>query len=202
MVISRAEIKREDIRKTYKMFYSLKDKEVNFYSIPEMSYLVTSGAAARNIYKMYDYKEIWTMGRFINRVKYYTVRDLNKNFSRMPLELDWSENGSQFTAMTCVPDYIDQEIFTITMSDLNRRFGGLDFTISLTKLPSRYCAQLLHIGSYDFIDSSRQHLENKLESMGYKTKGRIQEIYMNHPHCNPPEKLKILLRQEVDVLQQ
>lgn len=199
MSSSRAVVYREDVRKTNKEYYSLKDKVVSFYSIPEMNYLMTSGIGIRDIYKMYDYKEIWTMGRFINRVKYYTVRDLGKNFSRMPLELDWSEPGTEFTAMMWVPDYIDQELYTITMDDLNKRLGKFDFTITLTTMPERHCAQYLHTGSYENIESSRQHMINELENMGYKTKCRIQEIYMNHPHCNPPEKLKILLRQEISL---
>lgn len=198
MFSSRAAVFREDVRKTNKEFYSLKDKIVSFYTIPTMNYLITSGSGARDIIKMYDYKEIWTMGRFINRVKYYTVRDLSKNFSRMPLELDWSESGTEFSAMMWIPEYIDQDLYDITMKDLINRHGSFDFSIDLTHIPTRFCAQLLHTGSYEFIDSSKQHLLNELEKMGYKTKGRPQEIYMNHPQCNPPDKLKILLRQEIE----
>ncbi|GGD77950.1 hypothetical protein GCM10010911_39930 [Paenibacillus nasutitermitis] len=54
-----------------------------------MQYLISSGVGERDIYRMYDYNEIWTIGRFINRVKYYTKRELGKNFSRMPIEVEW-----------------------------------------------------------------------------------------------------------------
>jgi hypothetical protein len=76
MAISRVGILREDVRKSNKQFYSLKDKQTNFYTIPDTKYLISSGIATHNIYAMYDLKEIWTIVRFINRVKHYTVKEL------------------------------------------------------------------------------------------------------------------------------
>jgi len=69
---SRSNIFREDVRKTNRKYYSLRDNKVNFYSIPNMNYVESIGSGERDIYKMYDYKEVWTIGRFINRVKFYT----------------------------------------------------------------------------------------------------------------------------------
>lgn len=191
---------REDVRRLNKEFYSLKDKDINFYQIPQMQYLVASGVNDRDIYRMYDYKEIWTIGRFINRVKYYTIREINKNFSRMPIEIEWgrkTETGTEFKVMMWVPDYIDEDLFTITMADLKNRHDINEVNLSLNSLPNRLCAQLLHKGNYSNVEASKQILVEDLHKDGYQMKANPQEIFMNHPHCNPPERLNILLRQEI-----
>ncbi|GAA0358717.1 GyrI-like domain-containing protein [Bacillus horti] len=196
---SRSSVYREDVRKTNKELYSLKDNKVNLYSIPEMKYLMSSGNGDRDIYKMYDYKEIWTVGRFINRVKYYTVRELGKNFSRMPLELKWGEQGNNFEVAMWVPAYISDHLYEVTMNDLKKRHEFVsDLTLSLNDRPKRKCAQFLHIGDYNQIESSKQYVLEEIKAKGCSAKGRMEEIYMNHPHCNPPEKLKVLLRQEIE----
>jgi hypothetical protein len=66
MAIDQKNIEREDL------------KTVQLHVIPEMNYLISTGMGERNIYAMYDYREVWTIGRFINRVKHYTVQDLHK----------------------------------------------------------------------------------------------------------------------------
>mgnify|MGYP001347468169 CR=1 FL=1 len=196
--MSRAGIVREDVRKTNREFYSLKDRTPTIYELPSMQMLETSGKEERDIYRMYDYSGIWTMGRFINRVKFYITHELGRNFSRMPIEVEWGE--SEYRARMWVPDYISQDIYEVTMADLLAKFDRADPNVALTTLPPRKCAQLLHIGPYEFIESTREQLEEQLRSQGYRPVGRPQEIYMNHPHCNPPEKLNILIRQEVELL--
>ncbi|AZN39928.1 GyrI-like domain-containing protein [Paenibacillus albus] len=196
--MSRVGIFREDVRKTNKQFYSLKDKETTVYELPSMQVLTTSGMEERDIYRMFDYSGIWTMGRFINRVKSYTKRELGKNFSRMPIEVEWGA-VSGYRAMMWVPGYITQDIFEATMADLHTKFSNAEPSMALTSLPPRRCAQLLHIGRYEFIDSTRKQLTENLQSQGLRLIGGSQEIFINHPHCNPPEKLNILIRQEVEV---
>src|SRR5690606_336763 len=203
MVIGRGGLVREDLKKQYSKYYSLKDKEVALYVLPEMTYLTASGLGARNIYQMYDYKEIWTMGRFINRVKHYTIHQLERNFSRMPLEMEWKDIAQEdslvpYRARMAVPEYINLDLYNLTMEDLKKRLGEIDFKLEIANVSERNCAQLLHEGSYESIHLTRERLVNDLQQQGYSLKGDMQEIYMNHPHCNPPEKLKILLRQEVE----
>jgi hypothetical protein len=201
VAIDRKDIEREDVRKSNKDYYSLKDKTVQLYVIPEMNYLISAGIGERNIYAMYDYREVWTIGRFINRVKHYTVQDLHKNFSRMPLEMEWGDtvdSGVKFRAIMWVPSYIDEMLFDNTIADLNQRLGKIDFKFELATLPQRHCAQILHLGSYEEIHQSEQKLIEGIKEQGQKPKGNCQEIFMNHPHCNPPEKLKILLRHELE----
>ena len=203
MAVGREGLVREDLKKQYKKYYSLKDNEVILYTLPKMKYIIVSGEDARNIYQMYDYKEVWTMGRFINRVKHYTIHNLKRNFSRMPLEMEWKKTAHddgmvQYRAMMPVPEYINQELYNLTLEDLRERLGEIDFKLELAIVPERKCAQLLHVGSYETIQYTREKLVSDIQELGYSLKGGTQEIYMNHPHCNPPEKLKILLRQEVE----
>ncbi|SFT19508.1 GyrI-like domain-containing protein [Paenibacillus sp. BC26] len=201
-MIPRSEVVREDVRRSNKAYYSLRDKAIHYYHIPQMQYLIASGYGNRDIYKMHEYKEVWTIGRFINRVKYHTVRELGKNFSRMPIEMAWGtarEEETDFTAMMWVPDYISYDLFHVTVRELKNKLERFDFELSLTAAPKRYCAQLLHTGSYDQIESSVRALVDGVAEEGYQVKGKIHEIFMNHPHCNPPEKLNILLRQELCV---
>ena len=193
----RSGVFREDVRKTNKEYYSLRDKTVNFYSIPEMNYLESFGAGERDIYKMYDYKEIWTINRFINRVKFYTVRELGKNFSRMPLELAWGDSGSDYKVSMWIPNYISGDLFDVTMSDLRERHDFVkSVSLSINLRKERNCAQFLHYGDYSHIDSSKQYLSEVIKEQGYVPTGPPEEIFMNHPHCNPPDKLQILIRQE------
>jgi len=195
---SRFGIFREDVRKTNKEYYSLRDNKVNFYLIPGMNFIESIGSGKRDIYKMHDYKEVWTIGRFINRVKYYTVRELGKNFSRMPLELAWGDSDNEYKASMWVPEYISDDLFEVTMSDLGRKYDFVkDLSISLIFRKERNCAQLLHFGEYNQIESSKQYLLEGIYAEGFTPTGKLGEIFLNHPHCNPPDKLQILLRQEI-----
>jgi len=191
---------KDSFKALHKELYSLKDKSVHMYQIPQMKYLVASGVNDRDIYQMYDYNEIWLMGRFINRVKYYTKNELQKNFSRMPLELEWgdiAENGVEFKAFIRIPHYINEELFDVTMNDLKKRHKIDEVDLSIKEIPQRLCAQLLHQGDYASIKQSKQLLIKELINSGYQLQGEPQEIFINHPYCNPPEKLNILLRQQV-----
>ncbi|WP_248926838.1 GyrI-like domain-containing protein [Paenibacillus hamazuiensis] len=209
MAIDRQRVHKEDVKKLNKTIYSIKDLEATVYDIPEMNYIFAHGNGARNIYRMYDYKEIWTMGRFINRSKYYTVGELGKNYSRMPLEMEWGEAAEQaepgtevpFTAMMWIPEYVSEFIFDRTLSDLRGRLGELGATLQLGKVSQGTCAQLMHFGHYSGIGETVRQMRSSLEEQGYVPKGRHREIFMNHPHCNPPEKLQILIRQPLEPLQ-
>ncbi|UTR10754.1 GyrI-like domain-containing protein [Evansella sp. LMS18] len=199
--MSRTLVEEVNLKKLYKSYYSQRDKVVRFYDLPEMKYLISSGEGERNIYNMYDFQEVWTMGRFINRVKHYTIKNPGKKLSRLPVEMRWNgslESLASFQAMMVMPDFIKYEHFEAAMKDLNQRLGKMDFVIKLTDLPKRRCAQLLHEGPYENIEKTRAHLNKGLTQEGCTPKGEVQEIYLNHPHCNPPEKLKILLRQEIN----
>jgi len=202
MAISRQTVHREDVRRSNKAFYSLRDKQVQLYDIPAMNYLISEGRGEHSIYRMYDYPDIWQMGRFINRVKHYTVKDLGLNFSRMPMEMEWGDEPVQgivsYRALLWIPSYITEEMYQRTIDDLRERLTTVEKSISMAKLPERTCAQLLHQGRHDDIGFTKRRLLDEIRSLGYSPQGRMQEIYMNHPRCNPPEKLQILLRQEVE----
>jgi hypothetical protein len=150
---------------------------------------------------MYDFNEIWTMGRFINRVKHYTVKEINKNFSRMPLEMEWGElqeTGIEFKASMAVPEYIKETFYKSTMKDLEERLGDINFKIDLETISHGKCAQILHKGRYQDIGRTIEKLKEELHKKAYRPKNRHREIFMNHPHCNPPEKLQILIRQPLE----
>lgn len=49
MTVGRKGLMRESLKQLYKEFYSLKDKKVNVYDLPAMTYVITSGA--NNIYE-------------------------------------------------------------------------------------------------------------------------------------------------------
>jgi hypothetical protein len=201
MAVSRDVLVREDLKKINKQFYSTRDHEVTVYEIPEMKFIHTVGVGEHNIYRMNDFNEIWTMSRFINRVKHYTVNEISKNFSRMPLEVEWGElleTGVEFKAMMAVPEYISETFYKSTMTDLHKRVGELNFKINLETILQGKCAQILHKGRYQDIGRTIEILKEELHKREYKLRNRHREIYMNHPHCNPPEKLQILIRQPIE----
>lgn len=189
------------MRKSNKQFYSTKDHAVTVYDIPEMKFIYTMGNGEHNIYRMFDFNEIWTMNRFINRVKHYTVKDLTRNFTRMPLEMEWGdlrENGIEFKAMMAVPAYIDESFYQSTMIDLQNRLGDLPFKIHLETITQGKCAQILHKGKYQDLGRTLEMMKEELHKRSYQVSHRHREIFMNHPHCNPPEKLQILIRQPLE----
>jgi hypothetical protein len=201
MAVSRDGLVREDLKKINKQFYSTRDLEMTVYEIPEMKFIHTVGVGEHNIYRMNDFNEIWTMSRFINRVKHYTVKDIQKNFSRMPLEVEWGElleNGVEFKAMMAVPEYISETFYKSTMTDLHKRLGELKFKINMETISQGKCAQILHKGRYQDIGRTIEILKEELHKREYKLRHSHREIYMNHPHCNPPEKLQILIRQPIE----
>lgn len=194
-------IAREDVKKQLITFYSTKDKEVTMYELPQLNYIQTKGVGERNIYRMYEYKQLWTMNRFVNRVKHYTIEDLIKNFSRMPLEMEWEDARDQevnYKARFVLPSYVNDVHYIMTMKDLNNRLGEIPFELALDTQEQGKVAQLLHRGCYDDIHHSIHKLQQSLQDQGYTLKGNHREIFLNHPHCNPPEKLQILLRQYIE----
>lgn len=202
MAVSREGIVRENLRRINKQYYSTRDREVAIYEIPEMNFIYAEGTGEHDIYRMYDFKEIWTMGRFINRVKHYTKKEITRNFSRMPLEMEWGElqeSGIRFKALMAVPVYIDETAFTNAIADLQMRLGEFEFKIHLKTIVQGPCAQILHQGRYRDIGIALEKLNEEMYRKGYQARHSHREIYMNHPHCNPPEKLQILIRQPIEV---
>jgi len=94
-------------------------------------------------------------------------------------------------------DVINEELFNVTMNDLKKRHKIDEMNLSITDIPQRLCGQLLHQGDYVTIKESKQKLIKELINCGFQLQGEPQEIFINHPYCNPPEKLNILLRQQV-----
>lgn len=109
------------------------------------------------------------------------------------------DSDYEYKVSMWVPEYITEDLFEVTMTDLRERYDFVkNLSISLNSRQERKCAQLLHFGEYSHIESSKQYLLEEINAKGYSPTGRLEEIFMNHPHCNPPDKLQILLRQEVD----
>lgn len=187
--------------------YKAKHNEFRIIEIPEIQYLMIDGHGDPNISE--EYKDaVAALYSLAYKLKFYSKRELNKDYVVGPLEgLWWARDMQNFTTnrdkstwdwtmMILVPEWITNEIF----ESVKAKITDVKFIekVKLEILKEELCVQTLHIGSYDdealVLEKMHKQFipENKLKMVK-----KHHEIYLSDPRKVSADKLKTILRQPV-----
>jgi hypothetical protein len=197
-----------DFRKVHRELYTMKKNVIEVLDVPNLIFAIAEGEGVRDIYHMHKSDALWSLSRVTNRLKDMTKQRLNYQFKLMPLEIIWSEKqgkqdvGTQvewkWTAMMQLPDIIDGSMFDEAIAELEKRKRSVKVPVKFESVEQGLCAQVLHMGDYHRVDQTLQTLHSHLDEKGYRPRGNRREIYINQPFCNPPDKLKTIVRLPIE----
>ncbi|WP_337589423.1 GyrI-like domain-containing protein [Paenibacillus contaminans] len=97
--------------------------------------------------------------------------------------------------MVQVPEQIDQLLVDEAIRNVRIKNKGVEFLApSFRRISQRLCAHTLHLGHYDEIANTEDHIIKTVSSQGFRSRGKTREIYMNPPTWNPVEKWQTIVR--------
>lgn len=187
--------------------YKAKHNEFRIIEIPEMQYLMIDGHGDPNTSEEYKVA-VAALYPVAYKLKFYSKRELNKDYVVSPLEgLWWSKDMQNFTTnrdksswdwtmMIMVPEWITNEIFDIVKAKITD-VKSVE-KVRLEILNEGLCVQTLHIGSYDDEAPVLEKMHNQfIPGNKLKMVKKHHEIYLSDPRKVSPDKLKTILRQPV-----
>jgi hypothetical protein len=193
-----------DHKKIHHHLYRMKPEITQLVSIPHLSFISAHGSGQKNIYAMHEGDALWSITRTVNRLKDMTKLDMHYKFKLMPLEIEWSAESalmreeSKWKALMQVPDLITQDMFQMALHELEKRKRSVRVPLNLEQHPGGTAVQTLHSGPYDEIEEAKERITLFCNQEGYRIKTEFREVYINQPFCNPPEKLKTIVRAGVE----
>ncbi|NQD66319.1 hypothetical protein HP456_10350 [Bacillus haikouensis] len=193
-----------DHRKVHTHLYKMKSGTTQIVEIPNLTFISAHGQGPKDVYAMHEGDALWSITRVVNRLKDMTKLDLDYKFKLMPLEMEWSaaspsiQEKSPWKAMMQVPDLITEDMFHTALLELEKRKRSVRVPLELEKQPGGTAIQTLHTGAYDHLKESKDSLLLFCRDEQHQIKNDFREIYINQPFCNPPEKLKTIVRVRID----
>ena len=127
-----------------------------------------------------------------------------------PLEGEWDlvdkdkslqdKSNFKYRLMIRQPDFLKPELFGRLLEIVSHKKPNPFLAqIRLEEMEEGLCCQLLHMGPYEDEPASFARMESWLQGEGYRRLSRLhREIYLSDPRRTEPEKLKTLLRVQVD----
>ena len=189
---------KEDVRKLHKELYGLSKEsaQIRILNVPAMKFLVSSGVAREDFSGgVRGIEECNHLFICNNRIRSYTVKEQNRNFTMSPFELEWggkTENGRRVKASLWVPDYVTDSELKTAMLD---RLGRDDYPIFIEESNAGLCAQIWHTGQYDEVGSTLESIQRYIEERGYTGNfDSYKEIHMSHVNMGWPEKTSLIIR--------
>jgi len=205
-----------DWKKEDKQYYGTKT-EPAFVDIPEFGFYVISGEGNPNSDSFGAYIEALYAASYTIRMspKQNLAPPDYKEYTVYPLEGVWSikdpaawregqplnKDDLTFDLMIRQPSFV-QEDYALEMLELCKKKKSLPLLKELRflRLSEGPCVQILHEGSYDTEPASFARMEAFCETQAYKRKSKIhREIYLSDPRRTAPNKLRTLLRFQVEV---
>ena len=176
--------------------------------VPEMRFVMVDGKGDPNTATSYREALEWLYS-VSYAMKFASKNELERDYVVPPLEgLWWAEDPADFilrkkdrwswTMMILVPDFIDEEMFSIARDKAAQKLGSVPETSRLASLAEGRCLQTMHVGSYDDEGPTLARLHDEIMPQSDLTfNGPHHEIYISDPRRVPPNRLKTVLRQPV-----
>ena len=200
-------MRKVDLKKKYKAFYSERKGNISIVEVPEFKYLMCSGqgSPASEGYK----NAIEALFPLAYHIKFSIRTNREVDYGVMPLEsLWWMDDMTQFSkermdewkwsAMIMQPNFITKEIVAASIEEVSKK-KDLPFLdqIELVDFRDGLSAQIMHLGSYADEQPTIEKLHSHIHESGYELTGKHREIYLNDPRRTAPENLKTILRQPI-----
>lgn len=189
--------------------YTARRGRFDLVEVPPLQFLMIDGHGDPNTSP--DYVDaIATLYPVAYRLKFFSKRELGRDYRVMPLEALWwaddmdaftrSRDKSQWnwTVMVMTPEWITEAHVEEARAAAEGKAPRLD-ALRLEQFDEGLCVQTLHVGPYDEEGSTlaRMHDET-IPARGLRMTGRHHEIYLSDPRRAAPERLRTILRQPVE----
>ncbi|MFZ4621159.1 MAG: GyrI-like domain-containing protein [Bacteroidota bacterium] len=200
-------MKKLDIKKELKEYYSPSSKEVSIVRIPSFRFLMIDGKGNPNSAPEYAdavetlFSTAYTIKFMIKKTKE------NIDYGVLPLEgLWWVPNMKDFSAerkedwlwkmMIMQPDFVTDEIFRDAVGSVRRKknLAAID-KLTFESFDEGLSAQILYHGPYSGEAPTIARLHDAIKNSGHSLSGKHHEIYLNDPRRTASEKLKTIIRQ-------
>ena len=190
--------------------YTARAGRFDVVTVPPLKYLMIDGRGDPNTSAEYA-AAIATLFPVAYTLKFFSKRELDRDYAVMPLEALWwadvmasftttrDKSAWHWTALNLVPAWLTPDHVNAAIATVRSKGGAAALeALRFETLDEGLCVQTLHIGSYD--DEApvlaRMH-DDVLPSHGFVMTGRHHEIYLNDARRTAPGKLRTILRQPV-----
>ncbi len=201
-------MKKIDLRKDYKPFFSPSVKAAQIVKIPAMKFLMVDGKGDPN--KSPDYVEaMQALYTTAYTLKFGLKKSDGIDFTMLPLEgLWWADDMNSFkagrkdewywTMMMALPNVVTAKQVKQAVAQATEKKGLPGLTrLRFEKFTEGLVAQIMHIGSYSAEGPTIETLHEFIAENGYARSGKHHEIYMGDPRRTAPSKLKTIIRQPI-----
>ncbi|MFT9497004.1 GyrI-like domain-containing protein [Anaerosolibacter sp.] len=205
-------MKKVDYKTDSKDIYLPKKTPV-IVTVPTISYIMIDGegdpngeAFAQATAALYSFSYAVKMS--------YKSKDVPKGYYDyivFPLEGVWDlldynlshtdKNNLKYTIMIRQPDFLTMELFQRFIEETTKKKPNPYLhKIEYRTVTEGLCCQMLHMGSYDNEPESFKQMEKFCQDNGYtRISLTHKEIYLSDPRKTEPNKLKTVLRFQVEV---
>lgn len=202
-----------DYKKMYKNLY-LPKTSPEIIEVPAIPFVMLDGQGDPNGEEFATATE--ALYSFSYSVKMsYKRDDIPKgyfDYTVFPMEGVWDlvdkslsardKSNYAYTIMIRQPEFLTEELFHRFLQEtkVKKQNPFLDKLV-FTTLEEGLCCQMLHVGSYDDEPASFEKMETYCRDKGYtRTCKTHREIYLSDPRRVEPEKVKTVLRFQVEKL--
>lgn len=189
--------------------YAARKGRFDLVEVPPLRFLMVDGHGDPNEAEYGD--AIATIFPVAYRLKFFSKRELGRDYVVMPLEaLWWSDDMASFTtardksrwdwtAMNLVPDWITDDHFDDVRTEVAAAGAPAIDRLRLETFTEGACVQTLHLGSFDDEGPVLAQLHDEvIPERGLRLRGRHHEIYLSDIRRTEPAKLRTILRQPVE----
>ncbi|MCO7125366.1 GyrI-like domain-containing protein [Sporolactobacillus shoreicorticis] len=200
-----------DYKKDFKELYLPKQKPV-IVRVPEIRFAMIEGSGDPNGERFSQATAALYSLSYAVKMSYKSklVPEGYYEYIVFPLEGIWDlvdktvpttvKSNFKYTLMIRQPDFLTNELFERFLSETKKKKPNplLD-KVRFSAMDEGLCCQMLHKGSYDDEPASFERMAEFCSEQGYlRTTQTHREIYLSDPRRTAPEKVKTVLRYQVE----
>lgn len=198
-------------RKTEKDLYGAKQVP-KFIEVPRQKFIMMQGKGNPNHQDFSNKVAALYALAYAIKMNYKTLArkqglDL-EDYVVYPLEGVWGgkkdttliKENLEYTIMIRQPDFISKEMFFSALEKVKQKKPSLLYDeIYFNTMCDEKCIEILHVGSFDAEPESFEKMDAYMIEKGYqRTCSKHREIYLNNAKRTSEDKLKTILRYQVE----
>jgi hypothetical protein len=198
-----------DFKKELEQLFAPGTKDFVLLEVPCFRYFMIDGEGNPNTAPSYT-AALETLYPVSYALKFVCKKELEIDYVVPPLEgLWWADDMDTFgtsrdksawkwTMMIMIPDFATEDLIAGAIEKAAKKQPPAIDLLRVETLTEGFCAQIMHIGSYDDEGPTLQRLHREwIPEHDLVENGKHHEIYLSDPRRVAPEKLKTVLRQPV-----
>lgn len=194
-----------DLKKEYRQFYHA-GSQPQIVIVPPLPYLLVSGEGHPSS-DSYQQAAQAIFGCAYTLKFMFKESIPSQDFVVMPLEMQWFVDRTikgRFTwnMLILQPDFITNDELIAAKVALAKKKPALDLSnVHLQTMKENLCCQVLHTGDYNRMNDTLHQMQDWLITQGYHTVGDTHDIYLNDSRKTPVEKLRAIMRIQIEKIQ-